>query len=79
MKEKVLAKIIEKASKIWILDPATLSADTVFADLNPKSAHYSQLTTFLEDAFDMEVPFMDFKRCATFGDAANFVVELLEN
>ncbi len=79
MKEQVLAKIIEKASKIWQVDAATLNGDTVFADLNPKSSHYSQLTTFLEDEFDMEVPFMDFKRSVTFGDAANYVVELLED
>lgn len=78
MNEKVLLKLIERASGIWNQDQASLSADTVFADLHPKSAHYSQLTTFLEDEFDIEVPYMTFKRCKTFGEAAEYVTELLE-
>ena len=78
MKEQVLTKIIEKASKIWIVDPSDLNADTLFADMNPKSTHYSQITTFLEDEFDLEVPYMDFKRCKTLGEAAEYVAGLLE-
>ena len=71
MREEVLAKIIEKASKIW-------NADTEFAAFNPKSANYSQMTTFLEDEFDAEVPYLNFKRCKTFGEAADYVAELLD-
>lgn len=79
MKEKVLEKIIERAGKIWNVEPAALNDETVFADMNPKSTHYSQLTTYLEDAFDIEVPYMNFKRCKTLGEAADYVVELLED
>lgn len=78
MRENVLAKIIEKGSKIWVVDPATLNGDTLFADMKAKSVHYSQLTTFLEDEFDVEVPYMNFKRCKTLGEAADYVTELLE-
>lgn len=78
MREEVLAKIIEKGAKIWAVDPATLNEDTEFASLNPKSAHISQMTTFLEDEFDLEVPFMSFRRCKTFGEAADYVAELCE-
>ena len=39
MREEVLAKIIEKASKIWGADASTLNGDTEFASMNPKSAH----------------------------------------
>lgn len=78
MREEVLAKIIEKASKIWGADVSALNEDTEFASMNPKSAHYSQMTTFLEDEFDAEVPYMNFKRCATFGEAADYVAELLD-
>lgn len=78
MKEKVLAKIIERASGIWGVDPSTLNGDTLFASMNPKSTHYSQITTFLEDAFDIEVPYMNFKRCKTLGEAAEYVTDLLE-
>lgn len=77
MKEKVLEKIIERASGIWAVDPSTLNADTLFADMNPKSTHYSQITTYLEDEFDIEVPYINFKRCKTLGEAADYVAELL--
>ncbi len=78
MREEVLAKIIERAAKIWLVDPATLNEDTEFASFQPKSTHFSQLTTYLEDAFDMEVPYMNFRRCKTFGEAADYVTELAE-
>ncbi len=78
MREDVLKKIIEKASKIWNVAEAELSEETAFASLNPKSVHYSQMTTYLEDEFDAEVPYLNFKRCKTFGEAADYVAELLD-
>lgn len=78
MEKEVLTKIIERASEIWKVDVATLNEDTEFAAFNPKSTHYSQLTTFLEDEFDVEVPYLGFKRCKTFGDAVEYVVDLLD-
>lgn len=55
-----------------------MNEDTEFAAFNPKSANYSQMTTFLEDEFDAEVPYLNFKRCKTFGEAADYVAELLD-
>lgn len=78
MKEQILAKIIERASMIWGQEPSSLNEETLFSDMKPKSTHYSQLTTYLEDAFDVEVPYMGFKRCKTLGEAADYVAELLE-
>lgn len=78
MREEVLAKIIEKASKIWNADASGMNDDTEFSAFNPKSANYSQMTTFLEDEFDAEVPYLNFKRCKTFGEAADYVAELLD-
>jgi acyl carrier protein len=78
MQDKVLAKIIERVSGIWGVDSAALSEKTMFVDMNPKSVHYSQITTFLEDAFDIEVPYMNFKRCKTLGEAAQYVVGLMD-
>jgi acyl carrier protein len=78
MKEEILAKIIERASMIWGQDPSSLNEETLFSDMKPKSTHYSQLTTYLEDAFDVEVPYMGFKRCKTLGEAADYIAELLE-
>lgn len=78
MKDQILQSIVERAAKIWGAAPETLNADTAFADMNPKSAHYAQLTTFLEDEYDLEVPYMSFKRCKTFGEAAQYVADLLD-
>ena len=38
----------------------------------------SQMTNFLEDEFDVEVPYMEFRRKTTIGEAADFIVELVE-
>jgi acyl carrier protein len=78
MNEEVLAKIIERAAPIWGVDPAELGADTTFASMNTKSTHISQITTYLEDEYDAEVPYIGFKKCKTLGEAAAYVVDLLE-
>ena len=69
---KYLAKILGLAQD-------DLTEETTLASLNMKSVNYSQLTTALEDACDVEVPYMEFKRQAdTIGAAADYVVTLLE-
>lgn len=78
MREEVLEKIIEKAVALWNADADACGEDTEFASFNPKSSHYSAMTTFLEDEFDAEVPYLKFKKCATFGEAADYVAELLD-
>jgi len=78
MKEEILEKIIERAAKIWQVDPSELNEDTTFAEMNAKSTHISQLTTYLEDEYDVEIPYMNFKRCKTLGEAAEFVAEAMD-
>ena len=78
-REQVMKILIEKAVKMFGVDPATLGPDTNFKeDLQCKSANIVQFTTSLEDEFDIEVPYMEFNRKATFADAAEFVVELCD-
>ena len=76
--EEILKKIKERAGQVLGLDPATLTKDTLFSDLNMKSTHYTQITTYLEDEFDIEVPFLGFKRCKSFGEAAEYIFDLLD-
>ena len=78
MKEEVLSKIIERGAYIWGKDASELSADTTFDEVGAKSGHISQITTFLEDEFDIEVPYIGFKKCKTLGEAADYVVDLLD-
>jgi acyl carrier protein len=75
-RNEILDCIIQKLASILGCDAAGLNQNTAFADLNMKSVNYSQLTTALEDACDVEVPYMDFKRNATLGAAADYVLRL---
>lgn len=79
IREKALAVIIKRAAEVFSVDPATLNEGTALeADLKAKSANIVQITTVLEDEFDVEVPYMDFKRKKTFGEAAAYIEQLVE-
>jgi acyl carrier protein len=78
-KDEVVSKIMERCCMLYNKKPEELSEDTNFAiDLNAKSGNVSQMTTFLEDEFDVEIPFMEFRRKATIAEAADYVMELIE-
>ncbi len=78
MRNEILNKIIEKGSYLWGKDTSELSGETTFAEVNAKSGHISSITTFLEDEYDCEVPYIGFKKCKTLGEAADYVAELVE-
>lgn len=78
-KEKVMEKLVERAAPLFGKTPEELTEETRFAeDLSAKSVHYSQITTYLEDEFDVEIPYMTFRRKKTLGEAAEYVAELCE-
>ena len=75
IRQEIYEKLVERASQLFGKSPAEFSEDTRFVeDCNAKSTQYSQITTFLEDEFDTEIPFMSFRRQATFGDAVDYVL-----
>ena len=80
IRREVMDKLIERASGVFGVSADKLSELTKFADdLGAKSTQITQITTFLEDEFDTEIPFMDFRRKETFGEAVDYVVvECLE-
>lgn len=77
-KEEILQAMIKRIAQLLEKSEAELSADTSFESLQMKSVNYSQLTTYLEDACDVEIPYMDFKRKKTLGEAADYIVSLIE-
>lgn len=77
LRDEVIEKISERLTAV--LGKGEYNEATTFESIGMKSVNYSQLTTTLEDAFDVEVPYMDFKRKTTIGAAADYVVELLED
>ena len=77
-REEVIAILVEKAAKMFGIDPSTLGPETSFKELGCKSANIVQFTTSLEDEYDIEVPYMEFNRKATFADAAEYIAELCD-
>jgi acyl carrier protein len=78
LQDEILEKIIQRASEIFKKDPSELSGDTAFVeDLKAKSVNYVQIITIVADTFDVEIPFMEFRRKKTLGEAAAYVAELL--
>lgn len=76
--DEVTELLANRAATIFNLDAANLGPDTRFVeDLHAKSVDLVKFTTLLEDEYDVEVPFMAFKRCATFRDAAGFIADAL--
>lgn len=79
-RDEIYAKLVERAAPLFGKTPEELTEEKRFIeDLNAKSVHYSQITTYLEDAFDIEIPYMTFRRKATIKDAVDYVVDLVEN
>lgn len=76
--EEVIDILKDKAASIFGADPSTLSADTRFVeDLHCKSVNIVQFASALEDEYEVEVPYMQLNKCATFADAAKFVDDAL--
>ncbi|MDR1902132.1 MAG: acyl carrier protein [Treponema sp.] len=78
-KEQVVEKITERICEIFGKEKSDVSEATSFVeDLGAKSGNITQITTFLEDEFEVEIPFMEFRRKKTVGDAAEFVLSLVD-
>lgn len=76
-RDEVIELLINTVADLLGVDPASLNENTRFKeDLGCKSSNIVQITVALEDEYDVEVPFMAFNRCATFGDAADYMSEL---
>ena len=78
LKEEILGKILNRAAEIFRLDVNTLDASTRFVeDLKAKSVNFVQIIAILEDTYDVQINFMEFRRKKTLGEAAEFVAQLL--
>ena len=78
MRDEILEKIISFVVKLFGGDASSMNGDTAFeGDLGFKSVSFVQLIASLEDEYDTEVKYMKFKRCATIGEAADFMLDLI--
>ena len=79
LREKIFSKLVERMATVFVKPVSELTEDVSFdADLKAKSAQLTQLTTYLENEFDIEIPFMIFRRKTTIGQAVDYVLELCE-
>lgn len=77
LKDEILEKIKQRAAEIFKKDPGELTLDTRFTeDLKAKSVNLVQIIAILEDAYDVQINFMEFRRKKTLGEAAEFVAQL---
>ncbi|MBQ6491658.1 MAG: acyl carrier protein [Atopobiaceae bacterium] len=77
-RQEVFDALCTRASQLFGKDASEFTLETKWADLGVKSVQVSQITTYLEDELDIEVPYMKFRRCETFGDAVEYVAGLLD-
>lgn len=79
LRDEILEKIIQRAAEIFKRDPAELNAETRFVeDLKAKSVNIVQIIAILEDAYDVQINFMELRRKKTLGEAAEFITQLCE-
>jgi acyl carrier protein len=51
----------------------------IIGDLGAKSVDIVRIISALEDEFELEIPFMEFRRKKTIGEAIDYLVGLYEN
>jgi acyl carrier protein len=77
--DEILEKIIERAAALFKVEASSCNAETRFVeDLKAKSVNYVQIISILEEDYDIQIPFMEFRRKKTFGEAAEFVAAITE-
>lgn len=74
----VMEAFLKRANTVFGKAEGEITDDTTFEELHAKSVQISQITTYLEDEFDIEIPYMKFRRKKTVGEAVDYVVELLD-
>jgi acyl carrier protein len=80
LREQVHSTMYETISTTMNRPIEELTDDTqLIADLGAKSVNFVRIISALEDEFDLEIPFMEFRRKKTIGEAISYVVQLLES
>ena len=78
-REEVLTALISRIASVFGKDESEITEETRFKeDLGAKSTQITQITVYMEDLIDAEVPYMQFNRKATVGEAADYLFSLCE-
>lgn len=78
-REEVLSALIARVAAVFGKPESELTENTRFKeDLGAKSTQITQVTVFMEEEIDAEVPYMQFIRRPTIGEAADYLFSLCE-
>lgn len=78
--QEVMEKIINKSSELFKREISSMNGDTKFVeDFNIKSVDFVKIIAVLEDDYDLEINFMEFRRKKTILEAATYVANLCDN
>ena len=78
-RDQVSAKMYEVVAAALNTPAEQLTDSTeLIADLGAKSANLVRIIAVLEEEFDLEIPFMQFRRKKSIGEAIDYVVQLSE-
>lgn len=78
IKEEVCQALAKKCAELFNKNAADLGPDTNFEeDLGAGSVNFVQMSAMLEDMYDVEVPYMEFRRKKTFAEAGDYIDSLL--
>lgn len=79
IQEEVIEALSNKCAELFNVKAEDLGPETKFVeDLGAKSTNYVQLSSMLEDMYDLEVPYMEFHRKKTFQEAADYINSLFD-
>lgn len=77
IRDEVVEALSKKAAAIYGRDAADFGPETRFLeDLGAKSVDMVKFASLLEDIYEVEVPFMEFVKYLTFGDAGAYIAQM---
>jgi acyl carrier protein len=80
LRENVSSTMYAAISATMNKPEAELSDSTeIIADLGAKSVNFVRIISALEDEFELEIPFMEFRRKKSIGEAIDYIVQLYES
>jgi acyl carrier protein len=77
--DQVMRAMVERLCVQFNKRPEEITAGTRFIeDLKAKSTSITQLINYLEDEFEVQISYMEFRRHPTLASAAEYVARLCE-
>lgn len=79
IQQEVCEALAKKCAELFNKKAEDLGADTnLVEDLGAKSTNYVQISAMLEDMYDLEVPYMELRRKATFAEIGEYINTLFD-